>query len=150
MKFGSFCSGISAASVAAKTCTRYGHEKPLDAFHKQPRGKFGRTSACKPCAIAAQKECRERKPLAPHKRAWNLSTRYGITEADEQRIHAEQRGLCGICAQPLRRHVIDHDHATGKVRALLCHECNLALGHVERKGFIEAAIAYLAKHKGST
>lgn len=148
MRFGSVCSGIEAASV--KTCPRCETMKPLDDFHRQPKGKLGRTSFCKPCAMAAQKASRAVHGRAPHRRAWNLAARYGITEADERRMLDEQGGRCAICAQTMRRHVVDHDHATGKVRALLCHECNLALGHVERAGFIAAAMAYLEKHKGGS
>lgn len=50
-----------------------------------------------------------------------------------------QDGLCAICGRPEttrscasgepRRLSVDHDHVTGQVRGLLCHGCNVAIGH---------------------
>jgi hypothetical protein len=41
----------------------------------------------------------------------------------------EQMGLCAICGHaPIGSFHIDHDHVTGRVRGLLCRNCNLALG----------------------
>ncbi len=42
-----------------------------------------------------------------------------------------QNGKCSICGQPPKRGrllVVDHDHATGEIRALLCDMCNYGLG----------------------
>lgn len=58
-----------------------------------------------------------------------------------------QSGACAICREPSKQHrrlSVDHDHRTGLARGLLCHRCNLGLGHfeddVER---LRTAIAYL-------
>lgn len=53
--------------------------------------------------------------------------KYGLTEADLQRILADQMGVCPICVAARPEHV-DHDHETGRVRAVLCFNCNAALG----------------------
>lgn len=147
MKFISVCSGIEAASATSRACSKCAAVKPLTEFHKQPSGPGGRHSWCKPCANAGQKASREKNGRPTAKRKWNLSTRYGLSEAAFAAMVEQQGGRCGICAQAMGRPHIDHDHATGKVRALLCHACNVALGHVERKGFLTAAMAYLEKHK---
>jgi len=46
---------------------------------------------------------------------------------------AEQDNGCAVCGgvnSSGRRLAVDHDHETGRVRALLCHGCNVALGLV--------------------
>lgn len=61
-----------------------------------------------------------------------LARNYGITEADWDRLFRSQRGKCKICGTHqstlARRLHVDHDHETGKVRGLLCVNCNQGLG----------------------
>ena len=57
--------------------------------------------------------------------------RYGIDVEDYERMLEEQNGGCYICGkvpEDNRALDIDHDHATGKVRGLLCSNHNRALG----------------------
>ena len=80
--------------------------------------------------------------------------RYGVTIADVQALFEAQYGLCAVCGnpetciskrtgKPKMLHV-DHDHETGKVRGLLCQDCNMALGHMrEDVKRIEALLAYV-------
>jgi len=75
---------------------------------------------------------------------------YGLTSDQFTRMFKDQDGRCAICKADfasVRMHV-DHDHHTGKVRALLCADCNLALGRVERGGgvaWLKAAEVYLRR-----
>ena len=62
-----------------------------------------------------------------------LKSVYGITLEDYERMSAEQGGACLICDEKTKLH-IDHCHATGVVRGLLCSICNRALGHFEKRG----------------
>lgn len=62
---------------------------------------------------------------------------YGIEEQTYNRLVIAQHGLCAICYLPAennrsKRLYVDHDHTTSKVRGLLCHRCNLAVGYYER------------------
>lgn len=71
----------------------------------------------------------------------------GITVSDYDRMFVEQHGVCAICEQPelTRRLSVDHNHATGKVRGLLCHRCNVAIGlFKENVDVLSSAIGYLA------
>lgn len=65
---------------------------------------------------------------------WRLRTAYGLTpEAYVEMVEA-QRGLCAACGNPPhdnRGLRIDHSHETGEVRGLLCHHCNVGLGHFD-------------------
>lgn len=76
---------------------------------------------------------------------------YGLTPEQYAEMLAEQEGRCAICriGTPGGRggwHV-DHDHATGMVRGLLCHNCNLALGNFKDDVTrLRAAVAYLEAH----
>ena len=64
----------------------------------------------------------------------------------------EQEGRCAVC----RRHhtefkrglFIDHDHATGHRRALLCCDCNSAIGLFQHDPhLLRAMAAYLRSHQ---
>lgn len=73
---------------------------------------------------------------------------YGISPEQYQEMLEAQGNRCAICEQGNQRAMaIDHDHTTGKVRALLCDGCNMSLGHIEKDGFLEKALKYIAKYK---
>ena len=59
----------------------------------------------------------------------HLADTYGLRETDVQAMLASQGGLCAICRTSPAVH-IDHDHATGAVRGMLCFRCNAALGQL--------------------
>lgn len=69
-------------------------------------------------------------------RARDLRRLYGMEPGNYETMLAEQDGRCALCQwQPSsadRVLVVDHDHATGRVRGLLCHDCNLFLGRAEK------------------
>jgi hypothetical protein len=74
------------------------------------------------------------------KAAWNrqsyLKRTYGITVEQYEEMLAVQGGVCMICKQPRpenRTLHVDHDHATGEIRGLLCFRCNNALGDFEEQ-----------------
>jgi len=69
--------------------------------------------------------------------------KYGLSAEDFAEMVFLTGGVCVVCgsAAALR---IDHDHATGRVRALLCHHCNTTLGHVsEDPERLRALAAYV-------
>lgn len=59
--------------------------------------------------------------------------RFGITQSAFDELLDKQNGACAICGDsfanlPSRHLHVDHCHATGLVRGLLCHHCNVAIG----------------------
>ena len=78
--------------------------------------------------------------------------RYGLTFPEVEALWNAQGGLCGICHQAIRlrgekgrdKAVVDHCHATGEVRGLLCTPCNLMIGYAsDNPETLRLAISYL-------
>jgi hypothetical protein len=64
-------------------------------------------------------------------RAGKLKKLYGLSTEEYDRLLEGQGGTCAICSKPCptgRRLAVDHAHDTGKVRGLLCANCNRGLG----------------------
>jgi hypothetical protein len=76
-----------------------------------------------------------------------LRYKYGITQADYDRLRREQNDCCKICGKRMKLDV-DHDHDTRKVRGLLCHHCNVAIGMAgESVDILRKMITYLQAAK---
>jgi hypothetical protein len=74
-----------------------------------------------------------------------LKQRFGIGAAEVDAMIEAQGGLCALCREAPAVHV-DHDHKTGKVRAILCEPCNGGLGQFkDNPRTIERAIEYLER-----
>lgn len=110
---------------------------------------YKRDSYCKICRRARDRERYKNSNGAGRDRVFDQSLRrlYGITLAQYNEILAEQKHLCALCGERPdsdRRMHVDHDHATGKIRAVLCHHCNLLLGNAKDSvDRLRQAIEYL-------
>lgn len=71
---------------------------------------------------------------------------YRLTNGQYRALRAAQTNSCAICHSAEKRLVIDHDHATDKVRGLLCDSCNARVGFAERVHFGDI-LAYLEEHR---
>lgn len=72
-----------------------------------------------------------------------------LLSPDEYETRLEsQGGVCAICGNPpaKRKLSVDHDHATGLVRGLLCFRCNRALPAYLKRDWLLQAFAYLDEH----
>lgn len=97
---------------------------------------------CKSCRLEKRREYSRKYP--ERIRNTDLQQRYGITLDDYNAMFARQEGKCAICGTGDKKLVVDHDHATGRVRRLLCSLCNAMLGCArENIQNIAYAIAYL-------
>lgn len=134
---------------------------------KYPQGYF-KPKACKHCGTIFT-------PKAPSEHyCCDFCKDYGIADAYYKRNYgitleevldmAEKQGfVCAICHKEnfamgdchSGALVVDHDHTTGKVRGLLCHNCNRALGLLgDNVDILLSSISYLERvttiPKGST
>ncbi len=90
------------------------------------------------------------KALFDRKNA-HLKMKYGITFAEYNEMLAKQNGCCAICGKSpsgfKRKFHVDHDHATGKIRGLLCVRCNFGLGYFEENPLLlDSAKKYITDH----
>ena len=74
--------------------------------------------------------------------------KYGITKPEYEAMVLNQKGRCAICKSKVGDALrVDHDHDTGKVRALLCSNCNIAFGlFKENRDTLANALNYHEKH----
>lgn len=96
-------------------------------------------------AKAARQRYRATHPKAD--RAAHIRRKYGMSLEDERRMYDEQDGLCSICRNHEDKLHIDHDHTTGRVRGLLCENCNKGIGFLnDDVETLHSAIDYLECH----
>lgn len=67
---------------------------------------------------------------APSKKWQRVAQRYKIGKQQWDKLYELQNGTCALCDK--NAIFVDHDHATGKVRGLLCPECNHLVIGIER------------------
>jgi hypothetical protein len=114
-----------------KTCKQY---LDASAFNKHSTRSTGLSARCASC-----------------NRDVKYQIKYGITLTRYNEMLEEQGGKCALCNEECstgRTLAIDHCHKTGKVRGLLCAECNTALARVEIPGWAKKAVAYIKEHRG--
>lgn len=151
-----------------KVCKKCGVERPLSDFYKRKKSIDGKRHTCKHCSRKAQKTWRDTHPdnvkrsqdkfnakesRRLYRRNWYLFDRYGIGLVEYNQMLEDQNGKCAICGtrdpggQANIFHV-DHEHTTGKIRGLLCNNCNPGLGWFkDNEENLLNAIAYLRKHR---
>jgi len=139
-----------------KACKRCGIEKPLSEFGISKKGTATRNPSyhgnCRACESALQSARYQRpgnreRALGNARRAW-IKRKYGISQEEYDDLLARQDGGCAICGSREDtkdyRLPVDHNHETGKIRGLLCHRCNLAIGQFQDDvDLLRKAIKYL-------
>lgn len=158
------------------TCRECGEAKPLEEFHRAKNMPHGRRTICRSCVSEygrkKKEELTEEELRAKNERSahWNRNNpdsrrasrrkttlkKYGLTEEEYDSMLEAQGGVCAICkGKELLNHptgtprslVVDHHHASNKVRGILCTSCNLAIGNMkDDPELLEAAADYLRGH----
>lgn len=79
-----------------------------------------------------------------------LKKKFGISREEYDSMLLRQNGVCEICKLPCKTGkslAVDHNHETGKIRSLLCRDCNITLGLMkEDVNRLRAAALYLETH----
>lgn len=161
------------AEAKARGATNYFNNRPCPKDHRAPR--FTASGRCVECttlsriaydasttgrarlqAYNASAQTKERKArykksdagqrAGKHER---LGRKYGMSIDDFDGMWASQDGVCVTCSASLDdvKACVDHDHYTGRVRGILCHNCNVSAGLLKDSSHIAASLSeYLRGH----
>jgi len=135
-----------------KTCTRCKTVLPESRFYKKKRTKDGLTRECDTCLIAASRKGRQERRDRVGEAEWKrikkqhwLKAKYGIGLDAYEELVEGQDSRCAICQKKTDKLCVDHCHKTGRVRGLLCHMCNVGIGHLgDDPLVVERALKYLS------
>lgn len=142
-----------------KVCTVCKKTKELENFYNYKAYKDGLSYRCKECDNLSRAKWSDKNPdkAKESQRKRNLKHKYGLTIEDYDNILKSQGNSCAICFKKDSevtgdrfskiKFAVDHDHATGKVRGILCNQCNRALGmFLDSKEVLLSAMNYLETH----
>ena len=142
-------------AVNGRRCTACLEWKEWDAFRKKKTGHNGYSARCKLCTNRAVASAR-RVNLDASRRAErerrgrtgaNYRTRYGMSRAEYEAMARAQGNACAVCGTDEKRLVVDHEHATGRVRKLLCDRCNRDMAVVDNPERLAVLVAYRDEHR---
>lgn len=146
-----------------KTCTSCGQVKLSTDFYARKASKDGLQRQCKSCSN--ERVTRKRSQNREYMRSYMksdagkivvrkhlLKKKYGLTLENFDSLLASQNYRCACCSrkEPGGRNNqwnVDHCHATGRVRGLLCHSCNVGIGCLgDDLDGLHKALNYLKRH----
>ncbi len=143
-----------------KKCVVCLQEKPIESFYNYKNSKDGKSYRCKECDNLAGKKWKSENPERAREsaRERNIKFKYGIDLTEYKELFKRQNEVCAICGVDHNNvtgdrfskisFAVDHCHTTGKVRGILCNQCNRALGmfkdDVEN---LKKAMSYLESFK---
>lgn len=122
---------IAAIKRGNFICATCKDEKPIEQFYKIEKGHaeyFGLSCSCRTCSLIRGRKSKIKK-------------RYNLTEQEHIALYNSQEGKCAICDTPIKFESnkedrnsignVDHCHITGKVRGMLCNDCNRGMGFLK-------------------
>lgn len=124
-----------------KKCSSCNIEKDVSEFTVRLRSSDGLRNRCKECDNQAKKIYVKKNPN--QRFLARLRQKYGLNPNEYQEMLEKQDYKCKICNK-VKKLVIDHCHESGKIRSLLCPQCNTGIGmFFESEQFLLNAIDYL-------
>jgi hypothetical protein len=134
--------------IKRKKCHKCGRTRLVKFFGKCNSKVDGLQTACKDCKNKYYRE----NYNGEYRSKKHRKKRYGVDHEQYLQMIESQKNSCAICGSKnpgrnMNNWNIDHCHETGKVRGLLCHNCNAGLGHFKDSiDNLKNAIKYLKKH----
>lgn len=125
------------------------------------RNNMGSCRACKRATERHEYEHGSRRRVARRERVAGRLKKHGLTPHDLANMMDQQQHRCAICSVEFCEEAssvgfkgvkqysmtVDHDHTTGKVRQLLCSQCNTGIGKLREDPWVlHRAIAYIERH----
>jgi hypothetical protein len=158
------CTNPKLPGQGSKVCQQHrddAYERKLQKLRDQNRRSNGicQMTECTELKLAGRghKYCTQHSAESPQRERAQIVRRkrerqFGVTHDEFLAMFDAQGGACAICGNGndgVRQLSIDHDHATGQVRGLLCDRCNPMLGYARDSiAVLEAAIEYLKRNSG--
>lgn len=128
-----------------RACTKCGATKEPNDFPPRSGIPGSRNTRCRECVNEKNRHPKERKRTGDYRR----QKKYGMSEEQYEAMLDKQSGLCAVCGGPPSSNradvlFVDHDHTTGMVRGLLCHNCNVGIGFFrDQPSTLRAAAGYI-------
>lgn len=139
-----------------KKCRVCGEVKPDEDYNIKRSSKDGRRTDCRECQKAYHKDRYAKNPerhkeIIRKNQRTHTAKKHGMTKYDLESLYEKQGHSCAICGITEESYgkylAIDHCHATGKVRGLLCTNCNTGLGNLrDNPTYLLRAIKYLEEN----
>lgn len=132
-----------------KRCSRCKEYKEFSLFYKETRAKDSHRAECKDCSKKLKEKYLKSKEYKESRYFYNLERKYNVNKQQYLQLLKDQNHKCKVCGIEEvdvkgSKLFVDHCHNSGKVRGLLCFNCNLALGHVfDSVEVLENMIKYL-------
>jgi len=134
-----------------KFCRDCEGTKPISEFNADARNPDKKQTYCRDCQKLRAKNWYKNPKNKVAKRNKDLITKFNITLDEFNALIASQNNACAICKHAFshaKNANMDHCHASGGLREVLCRQCNIGLGlFKDSVQTLETAIQYLIKHK---
>lgn len=136
-----------------KICTKCKEEKLITGFFKDRSRKDGLSNQCKECSKDRYLTYQKTDKGKASQKYRYIKYKYNLSRGEYDNL-VLSNSTCQICGTDVifsgrskESACVDHDHATERVRGILCNHCNRVLGLVnDNIGVLQKAINYLQKH----
>jgi hypothetical protein len=120
-------------------------------YQKNKEKYSAKSKAWREANVERAKENRRKSYLAnkeanlQYSKEYNLKRKFNITSIEYNTMLEKQNNVCAICGNTCSKSLaVDHCHTTGRIRGLLCNNCNRGLGHFkDNPNYLQKAIEYL-------